>query len=328
MNKRYNSINGLLQRRFGERVYKVSLESGCGCPNWEGRGTKDEGPSYEAGGRRAWNGGCIYCNPASYYTATSPMGARENKGISEQLEEGIRYIRRRHQAKKVIAYFQSGSNTNAPAAKLAPIFNEAIGHPAVVGLAVSTRPDCVESEHVDMFSALSEKTMLWVEIGLQSAHNSTLDFIGRGHDVDSFSRACGALRDAGVPVCAHVILGLPGENHSMMIDTARFLNESGVWGAKIHNLHVLRGTRLEVLYDEGKVNLPSLEEYAGWVADFLEALDPKTVIHRVGSHGPRALTIAPGWSINNLAILNAVGEELERRDSRQGKWFLRQSPKS
>lgn len=300
-----------MRDRFGERVYKVTLESGCSCPNRDGTvGTT----------------GCLFCNPKGYRPATSPESGGSGKAIREQLLEGIEYIRRRHGARRVISYFQGGSNTHAPASALRPIFEEAIDHPAVAGLAISTRPDCTGAEHIEMLQALAQKTFLWVELGLQSAHDLTLAAIGRGHAVAAFTEACARLSAAGVPVCAHVILGLPGETLEQMRETARFLNEQPVWGVKIHNLHVLRDTGLEGRYRAGDIAIPSVEEYAGWVADVLEILRPEIVIHRVSGHSPRGLTVAPAWSVNKLAIFNAVEAELARRDSWQGKGVTPRRP--
>lgn len=308
LNKRYNSINAWLRENLGERVYKVSLESGLSCPNRDGA---------------AGSEGCIFCHPESYYPATSPTTGSRGKSIREQLEEGIAYVRRRHGAEKFIAYFQSGSNTHAPAEKLAPLFREAIAHPGVAGLAVSTRPDCVGSEHVALLGEFAQQALVWVELGLQSAHETTLAAINRGHGVACFRQACDALQSAGVRVCAHIVLGLPGETPAQMIETARFLNDAKVWGVKIHNLHVLRGTELERRYRAGEAAIPSLETYAAWVADVLEELDPAIVVHRVNGHSPRHLTVAPAWSVNKLAIMNAVEAELKRRNSWQGKGILR-----
>lgn len=308
LKKRYNSINDWLWARFGERVYKVSLESGLSCPNRDGT---------------VGSGGCTFCNFESYRPATnveaqSSKVKGERKGIKEQLEEGIAYIKRRHRVNKVISYFQSGSNTHAPASKLAPLFYDAISHPQVVGLAISTRPDCIDEGHMELFKELSQKTLLWIELGLQSAHDVTLEKINRGHSALDFTRACKILEDIDILVCAHVILGLPGETKQMMIETARFLNNTGVWGVKIHNLHVLKDTSLEQMYKAGGVEIPPLETYAGWVADFLEALSLEVVIHRVNSHSPRSLTVAPKWSINKLAIFGAVESEMKQRNTFQG----------
>jgi len=353
MKKRYHSINDVLRTRFGERVCKVSLDGGLSCPNRDGTvGTE----------------GCIFCSMDSYRPLASQQtrdprqeteGLRpENdwrlatgdwrQSIRKQLQTGIHYIERRHKAEKVISYFQSGSNTHAPASELASMYNDAIDDPAVVGLAISTRPDCIYDEHLDLLEELSRKTMLWIELGLQSSHDETLRFIERGHTVRQFTDACERLRGKNIPVCAHVILGLPNETPEMMLDTARYLNAIRIWGVKIHNLHVLKGTKLEKLIhlrggpkgllggvlrsttptpEEwlsphlGGVNplsLLTLDEYANMVVDFLEILDPGIIIHRLNSHGPRRLTVAPEWSINKLAIFSRVEGVMEERNTFQG----------
>lgn len=303
LKKRYNSINEALKNRFGCKVFKVSLESGCVCPNRDGR---------------SGTNGCIFCSQEAYLTAATGE-LRKDKSIKETLEDGIAYVTRRHRAAKFIAYFQSGTNTYAPAERLRPLFEEAISSTKVVGLAVSTRPDCLDENHIDLFEELSGRTMLWVELGLQSAHDDTLRLICRGHTVSDFTSASARLKQRGISVVAHVILGLPGESEQQMIETAHYLNEQRVSGVKIHNIHVLKGTALEKLYASGELEVPDLPTYAGWVCDFLEHLDPRILIHRVNGHAPRHLTIAPAWSVNKLAVFNAVEMEMARRDSWQGK---------
>jgi len=303
---RYNSINALLRGRFGERVFKVTLEVGSGCPNRDGSKGSD---------------GCSFCHPDALRASTWEGSGATPRPIGQQLDEGVEYIFRRHGSRRVISYLQSGSNTYMPKGRLAPILREAIAHPAVVGLAVSTRPDCIEDGHVRLLGDISRETMLWVELGLQSSHDGSLIRMRRGHTVSDFEHASRKLKEAGIDVCAHIVLGLPGETPEMMIETARFLNDSGVWGVKIHNLHVLKDTPLEEEFKRGEVPIPTLDEYAGWVTDFLEELDPAIVIHRFNSHSPRGLTVAPEWSVNKLATLNAVHAELERRDTFQGKRF-------
>jgi uncharacterized protein len=310
--KRYSSINNALYERFGERVYKVSLESGLSCPNKDGT---------------IGSSGCIFCNTDSYIPKTTIDGEQYaiNVGeltIGEQLETGIEYVKGRHGAKKVISYFQSGSNTHAAASTLKPIFEEAIDHPSVVGLAISTRPDCILDEHAELFDELSRKTFLWVELGLQSSHDSTLKLIERGHSVEQFVHASDLLKKFNIPICVHTILGLPGESLEMMLTTAKFLNEQDVWGAKIHNLHVLKDTKLEKMYRNGECNIPSLKEYACWVASFLETLNPNILIHRLNSHSPKRFTIAPEWSVNKLATFNEIEKQLKETDSWQGKRYI------
>lgn len=304
---RYNSINEALKKRFGCRVFKVSLTSGMGCPNRDG--TKS-------------SAGCAFCSEDSYLTATDyEQKNNAGKSVREMLEQGIEYIKKRHDAFKFISYFQSGTNTYGPAGKLRTIFETAIDHPDVVGLSIGTRPDCLAEEHIDLLEELSRKTMLWVELGLQSANDKTLEAINRGHSVRDFSNAAKLLKTKHIPVVAHVILGLPGETVKDMLKTADFLNRENIDGVKIHNLHVLKGTQFEKWHGEGKIEIPDIETYAGWVVSFLENLKPSIFIHRVNGHAPRNITIAPQWSINKLAVFNAVEKELERRNSYQGRRF-------
>lgn len=297
--KRYNSINEVLQKKFGCRVFKVTLKSGCGCPNRDGT---------------VGLNGCAFCDERSYEVNSNPA-----KGIKETLRSGIEYVKKRHNAAKFISYFQSGSNTDAPVLKLRKLFYEAIDHPDVVGLAVATRPDCVDDSHMSLFEELSKKTLFWVELGLQSANEETLTLINRGHSAGDFESTVKKLKDRNISVCAHVILGLPEESEEDMLKTADFLNRIKIDGVKIHNLHILKGTLFEEWYREGKVKVCDLLTYAKWAADFIEHLDPSILIHRLNGHAPRNLTIAPKWSVNKLAIFNAVEKELERRNGYQGK---------
>lgn len=303
--KRYNSINEVLRKKFGCRVFKVTLKSGCACPNRDGT---------------VGVNGCIFCDEKSYEVSSNLVGEiKEQKNIKETLRTGIEYVKKRHRAARFISYFQSGSNTNAPALKLRKMFYEAIDHPDVVGLAVATRPDCIDDSHISLFEELSKKTLFWVELGLQSANDKTLTLISRGHSVKDFESTVKKLKMKNISVCAHVILGLPGESEKDMLKTADFLNRIKIDGVKIHNLHVLKGTLLEEWYREGKVKVCDLLTYAKWAADFIEHLDSSILIHRVNGHAPRHLTIAPKWSVNKLAIFNAVEKELERRNGYQGK---------
>jgi len=303
MKTRYNSINDFLKKRFGQRVYKVTLESGCSCPNRDG--TLD-------------NAGCIYCNEKSYDPATHPDGSLSEMTLREQLIGGIEYIQKRHGAAKFISYFQRGSNTYGPIDKLKRTYEQSIDHPDVVGLAISTRPDCFSRALIDMLKDISNRTMLWVELGLQSSIDRTLETIGRGHNVEHFRQTHRALTECGIPVCAHIIVGLPGETRDDILQTARFLNDQKVWGVKIHNLHILKDTKLASMYEKREIEPLALENYACLVTDFLEHLSPDILIHRLNSHSPRSITLAPEWSINKLATFNAVEAELERRDTFQG----------
>lgn len=302
--RRYHSIGVLLRQRFGERVCKIALQNGCGCPNRDGTA--------------GW-AGCAFCSLEALRPCTGREGPAAVRPIGEQIEEGLAYLQERHGAVRAIGHFGNGSATYAPAGSLRAPFFGAASHPAIVGLAISTRPDCIASEHVELLRELSGQTFLWVELGLQSAHDRTLRRIGRGHGVEHFREAHERLCAAGISVCAHVILGLPGEAREEMLQTVDFLNALKVWGVKFHNLHILKGTPLEELHRQGEVQLPAMELYASWVADAIERLEPSILIHRFTGHSPRRLTVAPEWSVNKLAVMNAVEAELQRRDAWQGK---------
>ncbi len=306
LTKGYNSINEYLRVRFGERVQKVTLKSGLDCPQI--------GP-----GRTP----CAYCSPLSYYPFTAKDEVASLPSIKEQLTEGIEYVTKRNGARKFIAYFQSGTNTNGPCDYLQKIFSEAIDDERIVGLAVSTRPDCSDSARARILGELAQKKFTWAELGLQSANDKTLEIISRGHSAADFSRAHSQLSENGVKVCAHVILGLPGEGPSDMIKTAEFLNEAKIWGVKIHNLHVLKGTKLEEMHARGDIHIPTLREYASWVIAFLEHLSPKIVIHRVNGHAPRRLTVAPEWSVNKLAVFTEVDRLMAEKGTFQGKGLIK-----
>lgn len=297
--KPYLSFNDVLKERFGERVYRVTLNAGLSCPNIDGTRAK---------------GGCYFCND-DYLLAKS---WHKRQSIADQMAYGISYIRERHGAGKFLAYFQNGTNTHAPAHVLRPMFFEALDHEGVVGLAISTRPDCLGPEILDLLSELNERTYLWVELGLQSAQDHVLETINRAHTVAEFAQGTEALAARGILNCAHVILGMPGETETEMLAGATFLNELPVNGIKIHNLFVTKYTVLEKWHREGAYQPMSLESYSRLCVDYLERLRPDIVVHRLNAHGPARLTVAPDWSVNKLATVNAVHAEIARRATRQG----------
>lgn len=299
---RYRALNTYLKSVFGEKVFKVSIDMGAACPTRDGS---------------KGSGGCIFCNPAGM-KAVSETETGALPPISRQLIEGIEYIKSRHKARKFISYFHQHTNTYGAIPQLSSSFAEALDHPDVVGLAISTRPDCIPEEAVDLLSFFNKKTFMWVELGLQTANDDILKFLGRGHTVVDFSDAVIRLHERGISVCAHIMIGLPGETDDDIIKTIRLINSLKVEGIKIHNLHVLKNTPLEKMYNDGKIRLLSLDEYAKKVVLALKHLDPKVLVHRFNSHSPRHLTVAPEWSVNKLATFNAVEAELERQDARQG----------
>lgn len=292
MNKPYITLSEFLKGRFGEKVFKVSLDAGFTCPNRDGsKGT----------------GGCIYCNsetlvPLSY----------TGEDIKGQILSGMEKVRRRHNANKFIAYFQINSNTYAPIDYLKKVYREAL-LPDIVGLAVSTRPDCVDYEVLDLLKELKKERFLWLELGLQTANDSTLLTINRGHNASEFKDAVERARLSGIDVCAHVIIGLPDETRDDMLATARFLRDSRVWGVKFHQLQVLKDTPLLKLYEEGKVKTLSLDEYASIVAESLTILPPSTVIHRLSGDAPLKYLVAPRWGANKFIVAEHIERLLKLR---------------
>jgi radical SAM protein (TIGR01212 family) len=310
MENRYNDYNTYLRNRFGCRVQKISLDAGLTCPNRDGtRGT----------------GGCIYCNQAGSGTGA----ARRGLSITRQIEDGMTFLSRRYKARKFIAYFQSYSNTYASLETLKKLYGQALAFPEVVGLSIGTRPDCVSNEVFDYLSEVASTRLVWLEVGLQSAHNQTLERIHRGHTVQCFLNAAAAARDRGISVCAHVILGLPGETSDMMNHTADVIANSGIHGVKIHLLYVIRNTALEEMYRRGEYTCLTREEYIQRVCDFLERLPPEMVVQRLtGDPHPEEL-VAPDWALEKTKNLQLIRQFLDQRDTWQGKvWKSRRGPGS
>ncbi len=302
--QRYRDFNRYLKEIFGERVQRISLDAGLSCPNRDGRISK---------------GGCIYCDRRG-----SGSGAMINNGqsIREQIARGRLFGEKRYGAKKFIAYFQSFSNTYAPLAKLRELYDAALECPDVVGLFVATRPDCVDNDVLALLASYTKDYLVWIEYGLQSANDPTLLTINRGHDVKCFEHAVRRASEHKVNVCAHVILGLPGETRPMMLETARYLSSLPVSGVKIHLLYVLEGTRLAELYKEGAYVCLGRDEYIDLVIDFLELLPPDMVIQRLTGDPLPSELLAPDWAKEKSRNLSLIREKLNKRDTWQGKNFL------
>lgn len=300
METRYHRFSSYLRQRFGCRVYRVPLDAGFTCPTRDGTISR---------------GGCLYCDSRG----SAAMRADRGLSVREQMLSGMDGMRRRYGAAKFIAYFQAFTNTYGPTDHLKQLYTEATDLPDVVGLSIGTRPDCVPDEVLDLIASFVTRFDTWIEYGLQSAHDSTLRAINRGHTVAQFSDAVSRTAARGIKVCAHIILGLPGETGGMMNETARFIARLPVDGVKIHLLHVLKGSPLEKLYSEDKIALLPQEGYVAIVCDFLELLSPTVVIQRLTGEAPRENLVAPLWALDKHAVLRAITSELEKRDSWQGK---------
>lgn len=301
MPKRYNDLNTHLRNTFGCRVQKITIDAGFSCPNRDGTISTE---------------GCIYCNARGSGTGAYAKGL----SVTEQLNRGKRSVAKRYKAKKFIAYFQSFSNTYAPVSQLKSRYEEALAVEDVVGLSIGTRPDCVNEPVLDLLQGYARDYLVWLEYGLQSAHDRTLAFINRGHDLECFKEAVAATRNRGIKICAHVILGLPNEDRSQMLETAKIISNMGINGIKIHLLYVVKGTKLENLYTAGRYRCLEQEEYVNLVCDFLELIPQNMVIQRLtGDPHPEEL-VAPGWALKKTETLALIKDCLEKRDSRQGKY--------
>jgi radical SAM protein (TIGR01212 family) len=296
--QRYRNFTTHLRQTFGCRVHKVSIDAGFTCPNRDGS---------------LAIGGCIYCNNTSF----SPGNRRLS--VSEQLERGKRFLRRRYGAEKFIAYFQAYSNTYRDVPQLQALYDEALASEHVVGLSIGTRPDCVPDAVLDLLADYASRTYLWLELGLESGHDQTLVLLNRGHSVAAFDDAVHRAQQRQLQLCTHLILGLPNETPDAMYTTVRHVATLGLDAVKLHHLHVVRHTILEKMYQRGEVSLLSLEDYATLVVDCLELLPPEMIIMRLMGDAPPALLVAPTWSQHKQAALQRIEQELERRDTYQGK---------
>ncbi len=308
MDNRYYDLNSYFRTMFGCRVQKITVDAGFSCPNRDGTlGT----------------GGCIYCNAKGSGSGAHAQGL----SVTEQLLKGKGALSRRYGAKKFIAYFQAFTNTYAPLPKLRALYTEALAVPEVVGLSIGTRPDCAGVDVLDLLGELAESRLVWIEYGLQSAHDATLTRIHRGHDVAAFERAVAESRKRKLSVCAHVILGLPGETFEDMFATARFLADADIQGIKLHLLYVVKGTPLEEMYGAGNYRCLEQEEYVGLVCRFLELLPPHLVIQRLtGDPHPEELT-APAWALKKTETLGLIRQRMEEENTRQGnRWVKTRTP--
>jgi radical SAM protein (TIGR01212 family) len=297
---RYFNYNFSLRSRFGERVQKVSLDAGFTCPNVDGTVAK---------------GGCVFCDNRSF----SPSRRQPRNNVLGQLDEGIRRIKLRYKADKFLAYFQPATNTYAPVERLRPLYGSALQHPQVVGMAIGTRPDCVPDDVLDLLEEIAGRTFLSVEYGMQTMHDRSLDWMNRGHHHDLFLDAVKRSRGRGFEICAHVILGLPGESRADMLATARELVRLDIDAVKLHNLYAVKNTKLAGDVLSGKVELIGRDEYVHTLVDILEILSPRCVVERISGDAPPDYFIGPDWCLDKPAVKQAIQEELERRDSWQGK---------
>lgn len=300
--KPYHSLNCELKKRFGEKVYRLALNGGMSCPNRDGH---------------IGYGGCIFCSGGG----SGEFAADARLSVSEQIEAGKRLLSHKRPVRKYIAYFQAFTNTYGPVEHLRHIFTEAVSHPDVALLSIATRPDCLPPEVVELLAGLNRIKPVWVELGLQTVHEDTARFIRRGYELPVFENAVQRLRQNGIEVVVHAILGLPGEDAERMLDTIRYLNSQDVQGIKLQLLHILEGTDLSVLYRQNPFPVFTQEEYVRLIVSCVERLRPDMVIHRLTGDGPKKLLVAPLWSTAKRQVLNDIHLEFSRQDTWQGKYY-------
>lgn len=301
--KPYHSLDYMLRERFGEKVYKVTLNGGMTCPNRDGKI-----------GRR----GCIFCSEGG----SGDFAADSALSITEQINSQIALLSAKRPIRKYIAYFQAYTNTYAPSAYLKKIFTEALNHPDIAALSIGTRPDCLEDDILALLEELNRIKPVWIELGLQTIHEKTAQYIRRGYPLSCFERAVRELRTRNIEVIVHTILGLPGETREDIRNTIQYLNTRDIQGIKLQLLHVLRGTDLAQDFEDGKFRVYEREEYLDILIDCLEHLDPSITVHRLTGDGPKDLLIAPLWASRKREVLNLLHHQMKERRSFQGKALI------
>lgn len=298
--KRYYSLDYYIRQTFGEKLYKLSLDGGMSCPNRDGTlGT----------------GGCIFCSAGG----SGDFAGDRNVSIKEQLASGKALVQKKHTGASYIAYFQAYTNTYAPVSYLERIYMEAINEPEVKVLSIATRPDCLSKETLSLLERLNQIKPVWVELGLQTVHKSSADFIRRGYELDVFEKAVYDLKKRGISVIVHTILYLPNETKDMMLETISYLNGLPIDGIKLQLLHILKGTDLADYYEKHPFHLPVLEEYLELLGCMISHLRPDIVVHRITGDGPKSLLIAPLWTGNKRLVLNRIQKHFKDSDIWQGK---------
>lgn len=297
----YCKLNDFLKEKFGCKVYKLALSGGMTCPNRDGTLSDN---------------GCIFCGEDG-----SGFFAESGSSITAQIENAKLKIKSKIKNGKYIAYFQSFTNTYAPVYRLEKIFSEAISHPDIAALSVATRPDCLPEEVLCLLERLNKIKPVFVELGLQTIHESTAEYIRRGYSLPVFDAAVSALKQIGINVVVHMIIGLPGESRQMITETAEYIGKSGADGIKLQLLHVLEGTDLAKDYRQNKFECLTLEEYIDILKECIKVLPKNMVIHRLTGDGAKAKLIAPVWSTDKKHVLNEINAAFEKDGVVQGSLF-------
>ena len=300
-NKRYNTLDGYFKTRFGCKVAKISLNAGFSCPNRDG--TKSFG-------------GCIYCSP----TGSGDFAGDPKKSIREQFEQQTALMRKKWHDAKFLPYFQAGTNTYAPLCRLREVYEQALALPDCVGMSIATRPDCISDETLSYLAEISARTYLTVELGLQTVFDDTGERINRRTTYAEFLDCYARLCEKNIPVCVHLINGLPGEDRERMLESVRRVSALRPHSVKLHMLHILKDTPCAEMYARGEIKVFEKEEYIELVCDELELLHPDIIVQRITGDGSRDTLIAPLWSIKKFDVLNGVDRLLSLRNTHQGTY--------
>ena len=297
---RINTVNTYLKNKFGAKVAKLSLDGKFTCPNRDGsKGT----------------GGCLFCSASGSGDMAAGSG-----DISDDIDSQIRLLSDKWPDASYLAYFQSHTNTYAPADELRRKFFEALEHPAISGIAIATRPDCIPDDVLELLKELNEKTFLWVELGLQSIHRPTMEAMNLCYTLEDYDKAARRLISANIRVVTHLILGLPGESSEMMLESVKHVCNEKIFGIKLHMFNLVKGSQMEKTHP-GYVSFKSIDEYTDLLISALELIPPDITLHRISGDAPRSTLIAPEWSYKKRTILNTIHREMKNRNTWQGKKY-------
>ncbi|GKU26042.1 TIGR01212 family radical SAM protein [Clostridium folliculivorans] len=305
-NKPYHSLNYFLRERFGEKIFKISLDAGFTCPNRDGTISK---------------GGCLFCSERG----SGDFAGDRCFSITSQFNDIKNMMQKKWKNGKYIAYFQAYTNTYAPIEVLREKYEEALRQEDVVGIAIATRPDCLDEQVLDLLEEISKKVYLWVELGLQTVNDDTAKLINRGYKLDVFEQAIKRLKQRSIDIVVHCIFGLPGETEQDMFKTVDYIAHSGVSGVKFHLLHLLKETPLVRLYEQDKLKFLSQEQYIDIICKSITMLPEDMVIHRLTGDAPRDSLIGPMWSLRKWEILNEIDNTMNRNHYYQGLYFTTNS---
>jgi len=301
--KRYNSLNYFLRDKFGEKVFKISLDGGFSCPNRDGKIS---------------SGGCLFCSESG---SGDYAGARE-LSITNQFNDIKEMMAHKWKSGKYIAYFQAYTNTYAPIEELKRKYEEALNQENVVAIAIATRPDCLGDDVLDLLEEINNRVYLWVELGLQTSNDEIAKKINRGYKLEVFEESMKKLKERNIDVVVHDIIGLPGESKEDMIKTIDYIAHSGAKGVKFHLLHLMKQTPMEKVYEKGELEFLSQEDYIELITRGITMIPKEMVVHRLTGDAPRELLIGPMWSLNKWEVLNSIDKALKDNDLWQGKNFM------